>query len=194
MTTLNKRFFTTILISLCVLIGSTNVFAKSSESTVEDTNINIVGTPLTPQGNLTLVDDITTENESSKQFITAVSKSGNYFYMVIDRDGNSNNVYLLNLVDEADLFALMGEEYEPPKEEPVVVFVEPEPVVAVVEPEPEVEEKSTLSPLLMLILLAGVGGAFYYIKFIKPKSNDVNLALVDYDDDDDEFYEEDEEE
>ena len=74
------------------------------------------GKPLTPDGNLTLVDDIIQSEPyagdegvtaGDKQFITVQSKSGNYFYLVIDRSGNSENVYFLNLVDEADLLALM---------------------------------------------------------------------------------------
>jgi hypothetical protein len=74
--------------------------------------------PLTPEGNLSLIDDIL-QNEAyasdegvtvgDKQFITVQSKSGNYFYIVIDRSGDTENVYFLNLVDEADLMALMEE-------------------------------------------------------------------------------------
>ena len=40
------------------------------------------------------------------------SKSGNTFYIVIDRSGDTENVYFLNLVDEADLMALMGDDAE----------------------------------------------------------------------------------
>jgi hypothetical protein len=73
------------------------------------------GEALTPDGNLTLIDDIlqaeafvSDENErAEKQFITVQSKNGNYFYLVIDRAGDTENVYFLNLVDEADLMALM---------------------------------------------------------------------------------------
>lgn len=70
---------------------------------------------LTPDGNLTLIDDIlqsapyasVEEAAENKQFITVQSKNGNYFYIVIDRSGDTENVYFLNLVDEADLMALM---------------------------------------------------------------------------------------
>ena len=68
-----------------------------------------VTTPLTPDGNLTLVDDIMVEESKDKQFVTLQSKNGNYFYLVIDRSGDKENVYFLNLVDEADLMALIVE-------------------------------------------------------------------------------------
>ena len=68
---------------------------------------------LTPEGNLTLVDDYHTDysDGSGQQFITLVSKSGNTFYLVIDRnDKGENTVHFMNLVDEADLLALMEED------------------------------------------------------------------------------------
>ena len=81
--------------------------------------------PLTPPGNLNLVDDVLQtdkkpddagDNASTgkkddeleeKQFITVQSKNGNYFYIVIDRSGDTENVHFLNQVDEADLMALI---------------------------------------------------------------------------------------
>ena len=71
----------------------------------------------TPTGNMTLIDDFfqieaeATENspQRDKQFITLESKSGNIFYLVIDRNGDQENVYFMNLVDEADLMALIEE-------------------------------------------------------------------------------------
>ena len=68
---------------------------------------------LTPEGNLTLVDDYHTNylDGSGQQFITLVSKSGATFYLVIDRNAKrQNTVHFMNLVDEADLLALMEEE------------------------------------------------------------------------------------
>ena len=68
---------------------------------------------LTPEGNLTLVDDYHTNysDGSGQQFITLVSKSGATFYLVIDRNAKGQQtVHFMNLVDEADLLALMEEE------------------------------------------------------------------------------------
>ena len=65
---------------------------------------------LTPEGNLTLVDDYHTDysDGSGQQFITLVSKSGATFYLVIDRNAKGQQtVHFMNLVDEADLLALM---------------------------------------------------------------------------------------
>ena len=66
----------------------------------------------TQDGNLTLIDDFQyvgmdeNGNILSKQFITVQDRSGNYFYIIIDRVGDTENVYFLNQVDLADLKAL----------------------------------------------------------------------------------------
>ena len=156
------------------------------------------GAALTPDGNLSLVDDIG-GTASGKQFITVETKSGNVFYLIVDRDDEgAQTVHFLNQVDEADLMALM-EDGETQEEEPAVcTCTEKCQAGAVNTPEPEPEEEKSggmgaLALVLVLVVLGG-GGAFAYIKFIRPKQ--ASKASADPDDydfaDEEEYINEDE--
>ena len=150
--------------------------------------------PLTPEGNLTIVDDLEGAQTEDKQFITVKTKAGNTFYLIIDRAGKENNVYFLNMVDEADLRALMEEDgtLEPlPGEGAVPTVPEPEPEPAP-EPETEVEEPvpaKSMNPVPILIVLLVIlgGGGLWYFKLRKPKPSvkgSSNLDEYSFDDDD----------
>lgn len=182
----------------------------------------------TPDGNLTLIDDflqieVPGDEETEqveKQFITVQSKNGNTFYIVIDRNGETENVYFLNLVDEADLMALMeGEETEPIiptctcTDKCVVVsintnceichsnmsectgkepVVEPEPTEPV-EDEPKEEKGFNFLPIVILLIAGGGGFAVYWFKFRKPKektNGSTDLDDYDFGQDDDDYDEE----
>ena len=121
-----KRFGT-LLVSAVLCIGmAAPAFAFEGDSTpveqpvlpevVEEDVVTVTDETsgaLTPEGNLTLVDDYHTNysDGSGQQFITLVSKSGATFYLVIDRNSKgAQTVHFMNLVDEADLLALMEEE------------------------------------------------------------------------------------
>ncbi|MDO9593178.1 MAG: DUF4366 domain-containing protein [Erysipelotrichaceae bacterium] len=154
--------------------------------------------PLTPEGNLTIVDDLEGEQTEDKQFITVKTKAGNTFYLIIDRAGKENNVYFLNLVDEADLRALMEEDgtLEPlPGEGAVPTVPEPEPEPT---PEPETEAEEPVpvknmnpTPIILVLLVILGGTGLWYFKLRKPKSNvKGNTNLDEYSFDDDGDYEE----
>lgn len=211
-----KKFKSRMLVGvlagvLCAAAFSTTAFASGgdyydSELPPPETAEEVPPEPLTPDGNMTLVDDIDGEAAADKQFITVVSKNGNYFYIIIDRakDGE-NTVHFLNQVDEADLLSLMDvEEPEPAvcncKDKcaagavntycPVCavnmtecIGKEPKPEKPVEPPVEEPEKKSSSALPLLLLLMAGAGGgAFYYFKFRKPKPDTKgNDDLDDYD-------------
>ena len=111
----NKGFFKTAaaLLAALVLLGGFSVpaYAGGGEDIPTDDSGVIVETepqPLTPDGNLSLIDDIEGEAAEDKQFIVVQSKNGNYFYIIVDRAAEGENtVHFLNQVDEADLMALM---------------------------------------------------------------------------------------
>ena len=88
-----------------IIIRDTPAEQAQSTETPEENN-----PPLTPDGNMTLVDNVTTST-GTKQFLTLTSREGNFYYLIIDYDKDGNqNVHFLNQVDERDLIGLMDED------------------------------------------------------------------------------------
>ena len=129
---------------------------------------------LTPEGNLTLVDDYHTNysDGSGQQFITLVSKSGATFYLVIDRNAKGQQtVHFMNLVDEADLLALMEEEEAKKAAEEAATSGEEQPKENKV-----TKIASGFLGVVVLIALAA-GGGFYAFAKQKQKKQAEKEAL-----------------
>ena len=173
------------------------------------------GTALSPDGNLSLIDDIGSATTSGKQFITVESKNGNVFYLIIDRDDEGEEtVHFLNQVDEADLMALT--EDGEAAEKPIVCSCtdkcqagavntacevcmtnmsecagkEPELVTPDEQEEPAEEKKGGAGAVLVVVLLlAAGGGAAFYFLVLKPKQGKkISSDLDDFDLEDEEEY------
>ena len=179
-------------------------FSEDAESVVPSST----SYGLTPDGNLTLVDDYGERTGEGQQFITLVTKAGNYFYLVIDRDDKGEeNVHFLNFVDERDLFALMEEEevkeYQS-EQAAIEASREAEEQAASQEqstedPEhgttsssgnQETEKKSTnMLPILLIVLvMAGVGAGWFLMQTKKKKkTSSAPDPDADYNDDDEDY-------
>ena len=200
--------------------GPITSVSVTTEPVAEPTLPSLGG--LTPDGNLALIDDIlggayySSEEvgDSQMQFVTVESKNGNTFYLVIDHA--TGDVYFLNLVDEADLLALLEDEgYEvecdcAEKCQPGEVDTncpvcrtdlnectgeEPEPTPEPTEApvtEPQKDSSSFNAAALLpiaLIAVLGAGGAYYFLRVRKRKpdtSGATDLDGYDFPDDEDE--------
>ena len=181
----NKFLCKLCLILTIVFAFSTSVFAQSNEVVLEDNRT------LTPTGNAQLLDDVI-DNENL-QFITVTARDGNVFYFVIDHGAESENVYFLNVVDEADLNALIEKEETEVPEEPV-----PEPdtekpdedLVPIEDVEPEKPEGNNIGLIIILVIAvaAGIGGYYYKVILPKKKLKDADdIEDFDFGDEDDEL-------
>lgn len=208
-----------IAVALCMilLLGTMPVSAFASEGDVPPAETTAPTSPtepedpteptgdgLTPEGNLTIVDDVK-DTSTGKEFITVVTKNGNYFYIVIDRDAKGNaTVHFLNLVDERDLLELLSEEevldYQeeqaakptvPPETEPddpsETQPTEPAPTEPGSEFDPQMDRETMIMLALpIVVLIVGGFAAYFVFSRKKPKSapapqNDEDDWDYDYD-------------
>lgn len=154
-------------------------------------------TALTPDGQGTVMDNVT--DGDGKEFFTFTTPSENTFYLVIDRQRDSENVYFLNTVTENDLMALAEKNGDNsgisavPDPAPVCICKDKCEAGAVntacpvcilsmnncagtapapAEPEkPEQPKEGSNAGTIVIVLLAmlAVGGAGWYFKIYKPK-------------------------
>lgn len=180
---------------------STVVSAGASASASVDPEAEADTTPrsdnaFTPDGQGTVVDNGT--DAEGKEFFTITTANDNIFYLIIDQQRDSKNVYFLNAVTEEDLLALA----EPAANDGESAVSDPEPVCtcgvqceagavdtdcpvcvlswkdctgkapAPTEEEPtESEQEGGGAGTFVVIALAALaaGGAGWYVKIYKPK-------------------------
>ena len=153
-----------------------------------------------PGGQGTVIDNASgTSEESGREFFTIATPDENIFYLVIDRQRDTGNVYFLNAVTESDLMALAEKNADGPSQSAVP---DPEPVCSCTQKcvpgavnaacpvcvlswqgcastaeapgqtglEPEKQSDSGTGTIIVVLLAAlAVGGAGWYIKIYKPK-------------------------
>lgn len=176
--------------------------AETETATESDATAQEPQGQITPDGNMTLVDDLDYSSRAGLQFMTVTSKDGHVFYIVIDRTANSENVYFLNQVDAADLMALMNDEQKEEylkeqeakqQEQQTTVTPVQQETQAPAETEQPAQTETQKQPLnnnMVMLAVFGVIGigviaAFYFLK-IKPKKTGSSI------DEDREFYDDEE--
>ena len=163
------RFLVVMLCMAALMCGfAVTANAQSDEPIIEATSAPVVTptpTPVTtpepvltpPGGTGTVVEQT---DEEGKEFYTIMTADENVFYLVIDRQRETENVYFLNAVTEEDLLPLV--------EMPAVEEPEPTPVPTPVPdtaPMPEIESGPDVRLLLILILaVLAIGLAFFCVK------------------------------
>lgn len=150
-------------------------------------------TALTPDGQGTVMDDVT--DGDGKEFFTIKTPSENVFYLIIDKQRDSENVYFLNTVTESDLMALAEKEDSStsavPDPAPVCICKDKceagavntacpvcvlsmsdctgtAPVPAEPAEKPK-EDGGSGSMVIVLLAALAAGGAGWYFKIYKPK-------------------------
>jgi len=158
--------------------------------------------PLTPDGTGTVVDNVT--DGDGKEFFSIKTDDGNVFYLIVDRQRNTDNVYLLNAVTENDLASLAkpgdGSVSAVPAPSPTsaaavtpVPTETPEPEQPTTPPATNVGGMNNGTLIFIVVAALAVGGIGYYVKILRPKKNGAGAdddGIDDYDEDGDSDYEE----
>jgi hypothetical protein len=148
---------------------------ETSTATDKPTESAVTGNPFTPDGQGGVVDNAT--EADGKEFFTVKTADGNVFYLIVDRERETDNVYLLNAVNEDDLASLAkpgdgktvsaipGQSTTTPAPEQTPAPIEtPTP-----EPTPEKSDNNTATIAFIVVVVVIFGGIAYYFKIVRPK-------------------------
>lgn len=187
------RIFTTLLaVMLCMAAFSVTALAANEKTAT-------TSAASTPDGTGTVVSEST--NEDGKEFLTITTPNKHVFYLIIDKQKGSENVYFLDAVTEKDLLALAqsdGEGSDSSSVSTAATTSEPTSSPAVSTPvssetSQPVKQNSTAEITAVILLSAVIaGGAIWFFKFRKPKASakgKKNTDEYDFLTDEDEEYE-----
>ena len=144
--------------------------------------------------NLTASQEVITEN-SQYQFIAVRTRSGDIFYVIIDRLKTEDNVYFLNEVDTYDINLLLSNNENIPSEFAESVSATENPTISATENTPvTTQNQNSSSDTLLLFGVIGVAGiiGFVLVRYrdkVFGKSDKQKQDTIT----DDEFYEDDNE-
>lgn len=192
-----KKFRMTAALCAAFLMAfsfSTVAYASGGEETPEVTEASVTSettsdpNPFTPAGTGTVVNTAT--DEDGKQFYTITTPDENVFYLVIDLQRETDNVYFLNAVTEKDLLAL-AEKSKNTEENETATVTTPEPgsssetdtsseTSSETVAQPEQKSNSAMLLLVLAVVVIG-GGAGYYFKIYRPKQEQTALAEDEFD-------------
>ena len=169
LTAATAAFF--LLFSLCMTAHAEPTPGSDTPTGNEYPPNTEVVNPFSPSGTGTVVDYAT--GEDGKIFYTIVTPDESVFYLVIDRQRNTENVYFLNAVTVDDLLSLAATPKTPPGA--AVVPTTPTPTENnPAEPTPAPNQaqggNNNMGMLIIVFVLAILGGgAGWYFKIYKPK-------------------------
>lgn len=151
------------------------------------------GSAFALNGNMKTLD-LLYSKATNKQFISVQTKQGQTYYIVIDYDkpvdaeGDLYETYFLNLVDDADLLSVLGNQPTPePTATPVPTLAPtptptPRPTAA---PEPEKKDSApAMMAMLLLTMLIGGAAALVLLKKKEKPGRMPDIDDLDFDDDD----------
>ena len=152
------------------------------------------------EGQGTLYEKVETpvnDPDAERLFYTVTTDEGEVFYLVVDQNQNSNNVYLLDQVNLSDLHALAAKDSGDDNSEGSTSLLselsnagskdeESQPS------EPAKKNYSMTGNLILVLIIVLIGGGIYYYKNVYKNKKDEQMDLIDAPDKDD-FAVEDEE-
>ncbi|GHU45718.1 hypothetical protein FACS1894120_1080 [Clostridia bacterium] len=155
----------------------------ANDNDVKSDEISLPTGAFTPDGNATVINNVT---DGTKEFFTIKTADDAVFYLVVDRQRNSENVYFLNAVTVDDLVPLAknGDNIKSTQSNKSTDDNDTSANEKTSE-KPAPENKESNLPLIIIAVIA-VGGVAYYVKIIRPKKAGFDMSDMEFDEEVDE--------